>query len=62
MDIRKALVVKCFRELPTIMVCLKYPRGGEIEYKFAVEGTIEKLQRIVRSRKIRSTVYTESSA
>ena len=66
MDTSKALLVKSLREL----VCLshnntsqKYPKGrDQHEYKFTdVKGTSEKLQHILRSHKIRSTVSTDTT-
>ena len=68
MDIRKALLVKSLRELLTITAChgqlAAYIQEEEIRMSINllyVEGTSEKLQRILRSHKIRSTFYTENT-
>ena len=71
MDIRKALLVKSFRELLTITACLItatnasyiYPRGrDQNEYNLSyVVGTSEKLRFILGSCKIRSIFYTENT-
>ena len=65
MDIKKTLLVKSLRELLTITDCTVTATNGshrysrdrdQNEYKFTVvEGTSEKLRRMLRSRKIRST-------
>ena len=65
MDIKKTLFVKSLRELLTITDYTVTATNGshrysrdrdQNEYKFTVvEGTSEKLRRMLRSRKIRST-------
>ena len=69
MDIRKALLVKSLREFLIITACLSFsnkrkPQISEIRMSINlpyVEGTSEKLRRILRSHKIRSTFYTENA-
>ena len=71
MDIKKTLLVKSLRELLTITDCTVTATNGshrysierdQNEHKFTVvEGTSEKLRRMLRSRKIRSTFYIEST-
>ena len=69
MDIRKALLVKSLRELPTITACHSHsnkckPQKEEIRMSANlphVEATSEKLWRILRSHNIRSTFYTENT-
>ena len=67
MDIRKTLLVKFLRELLTVIACLSHRgRYQEEEIRMSinlpyVEGTSEKLQHILRSNKIISTFYIEST-
>ena len=71
MEIKKALLVKSLRKLLTITVYLSLHNNGSPKYPEEeirmrinlpyVEGTSEKLRRILRSHKIRSTFYTEST-
>ena len=72
MDIRKALLVKLLRELLTITSCLSHNNKAQIQATqeeeirininlLRVEGINEKLRRILKSHKIRSTFYTKST-
>ena len=66
MDIKKALLVKSFVELPQLQQLMQATDIQEEEIRMSinlpfVEGTSEKLRRIVRSHKIKSTFYIEKT-
>ena len=73
MDVKKALLVKCLIVLLRITACLshKNKRKPQISKRKRsecmrinlpyVEGTNKKLQRILKSHKIRPTFYSEST-
>ena len=70
MDVRKALLVKHLREPLTITACLSHKTQTtdiqEKEIRISInsvyfEGNSEKLRRILKPYKIRSTFYIEST-
>ena len=66
MDIKKALLVKSFVELPQLQQLMQATDIQEEEIRMSinlpfVEGTSEKLRHIVRSHKIKSTFYIEKT-
>ena len=61
MDIRKVLLVKFLTEFLTVTGCLCHKNKRKSVIQEEVEGTSEKLRHTLKSLKITSTFYNEST-
>ena len=63
-DIKEALLVKSLKKFSTVTACLNHNNISKIIRSInfpQVKGTSEKLRRIFKSHKIKSTFYTENT-